>query len=50
MLCDLKSPDFETRVAILRKKAEPENLVLKDEVFTFIADNIFSSVRALEGS
>lgn len=50
LLCDLKSPDFETRVAILRKKAEPENLVLKDEVFTFIADNIFSSVRALEGS
>ena len=50
LLCDLKSPDFETRVAILKKKAEPENIVLKDEVYSFIANNIFSSVRALEGS
>ncbi len=50
LLCDLKSPDFETRVAILRKKAEPENVVLSDEIFNFIADNITSSVRALEGS
>lgn len=50
LLCDLKSPDFETRVAILRKKAEPENILLKDETFNFIADAISSSVRALEGS
>lgn len=50
LLCDLKNPDFETRVAILRKKAEPENIVLRDEVFTFIAESITSSVRALEGS
>ena len=50
LLCDLKNPDFETRVAILRKKAEPENIVLRDDVFTFIADSITSSVRALEGS
>jgi len=50
LLADLKNPDFETRVAILRKKAEPENIVLSDDVFHFIADNIFSSVRALEGS
>lgn len=50
LLCDLKNPDFETRVAILRKKAEPDNIVLKDEVFSFIAENITSSVRALEGS
>ena len=50
LLCDLKSPDFETRVAILRKKAEPENVVLSDAIFNFIADNITSSVRALEGS
>ncbi|NLM91122.1 MAG: chromosomal replication initiator protein DnaA, partial [Candidatus Cloacimonetes bacterium] len=48
LLCDLKSPDFETRVAILRKKAEPENVVLSDAIFNFIADNITSSVRALE--
>jgi chromosomal replication initiator protein len=50
LLCDLKNPDFETRVAILRKKAEPENIVLSDEVFSFIAESISSSVRALEGS
>ncbi len=50
LLCDLKNPDFETRVAILRKKAEPENIDLSDDVFNFIADNITSSVRALEGS
>lgn len=50
LLCDLKNPDFETRVAILRKKAEPENIVLSDEIFSFIAESISSSVRALEGS
>lgn len=50
LLCDLKNPDFETRVAILRKKAEPESVILADEIINFIADNITSSVRALEGS
>ncbi|MCB5253792.1 MAG: chromosomal replication initiator protein DnaA [Candidatus Cloacimonadaceae bacterium] len=50
LLADLKNPDFETRVAILRKKAEPENIILSDEVINFIADKITSSVRALEGS
>ncbi|MDD4234369.1 MAG: DnaA/Hda family protein, partial [Candidatus Cloacimonetes bacterium] len=50
LLADLKNPDFETRVAILRKKAEPENIKLSDDVINFIADNITSSVRALEGS
>ena len=50
LLADLKNPDFETRVAILRKKAEPENISLSDDVINFIADNITSSVRALEGS
>ncbi|MDD2332610.1 MAG: DnaA/Hda family protein, partial [Candidatus Cloacimonetes bacterium] len=50
LLCDLKNPDYETRFAILRKKAEPENINLSDEVFSFIAHHITSSVRALEGS
>ena len=50
LLCDLKNPDFETRVAILHKKAEPENVILSDAIINFIADNITSSVRALEGS
>jgi chromosomal replication initiator protein len=50
LTCDLKEPDFETRVAILRKKAEPENITLSDEVLNYIAEGIQSSVRALEGS
>lgn len=50
LLADLKSPDFETRVAILRKKAEAENIVLKDEVIDYIAEKISANVRALEGS
>ncbi len=50
LLADLKNPDFETRVAILRKKAEPENIELSDNLINFIADKITSSVRALEGS
>jgi len=50
LLADLKSPDFETRVAILKKKAEFENIHLQDDVFDFIAEHIFSNVRALEGS
>jgi chromosomal replication initiator protein len=50
LLADLKNPDFETRVAILKKKAEPENLYLDNSVIEFIAEHITSSVRALEGS
>lgn len=50
LLADLKNPDFETRVAILRKKSEPENIIFGDDVLHYIADNITSSVRALEGS
>ncbi|MBM4399303.1 MAG: chromosomal replication initiator protein DnaA [Candidatus Cloacimonetes bacterium] len=50
LLADLKNPDFETRVAIIKKKADPQKFVLSDEVINFIAENITSSVRALEGS
>jgi chromosomal replication initiator protein len=50
LLADLKSPDFETRVAILSKKADFENINLKKEVIEFIAEHISSNVRALEGS
>ncbi len=50
LLADLKSPDFETRVAILRKKAEAEQIELGDEVIDFIAEKISTNVRALEGS
>jgi chromosomal replication initiator protein len=50
LLADLKSPVFETRVAILRKKAEAENIELQDKVIDFIAEHITSNIRALEGS
>lgn len=50
LLADLKSPDFETRVAILRKKAATENIDIREDVLDFIAEKIFTNVRALEGS
>lgn len=50
LLADLKTPDFETRSAILRKKASSENINLKSDVIDFIAQHIYSNVRALEGS
>ena len=45
---DLLPPDYETRVAILRKKCQEKNVVFSDEVIDYIASNITSNVRALE--
>jgi chromosomal replication initiator protein len=50
LVTDIKSPDLETRVAILRKKAEDDNIALEDEVLEFIARNCRSNVRELEGA
>jgi chromosomal replication initiator protein len=50
LLADLKTPDFETRLAILKKKAEMENIILSEDIFEFVAENIINNVRALEGS
>ena len=50
LLTDLKQPNFETRVAILKKKAERDNINLSEDVLQYIAENITSNVRALEGS
>ncbi len=50
LLADLKSPDFETRVAILKKKIETESFFLPQDVISYIAESIYTSVRALEGS
>jgi chromosomal replication initiator protein len=50
LVTDIKPPDFETRVAILRKKAEDDQITLADEVFDFIARNCRSNVRELEGA
>ncbi len=50
LLADVKKPDIETRIAILRKKAEQEHIPVEDEVLTTIADHVDSNIRELEGS
>ncbi len=50
LVTDIKPPDFETRVAILRKKAAEDRLVIEDSVIEFIARNRKTSVRQLEGA
>lgn len=50
LVVDLRPPDFETRIAILRKKAEDDGLSLDDDVIEFIAHSCTASVRELEGA
>lgn len=50
MIADVSKPDFETRVAILRKKATDESLDINDEALKFIANNIKNNIRELEGA
>ena len=47
---DIQSPDYETRMAILRKKEELEGYNIDNEVITYIATNIKSNIRELEGA
>ena len=50
LVTDIQSPDFETRVAILNKKAEADGVYLENPIVEFIAENITSNIRELEGS
>jgi chromosomal replication initiator protein len=50
LIADIQPPDIETRVAIVEKKAEGEGIDLPQEVAIFLATNIDSNVRELEGS
>ena len=50
LIADIQPPDFETRIAILRKKADDDNIDIPDEVIDFIATQIPSNVRELEGA
>jgi chromosomal replication initiator protein len=49
LIADLKPPDIETRIAIIKKKAELEGVDLPDSVALFIADKVHSNIRELEG-
>ncbi len=50
LLADIQPPDFETRVAIIRRKAELLNLNMPDEVADYIANRLKNNIRQLEGT
>jgi chromosomal replication initiator protein len=50
LITDITPPDLETRIAILRKKAKAENLDVPAEVLTYIASQINTNIRELEGA
>jgi chromosomal replication initiator protein len=50
LVADIQRPNFETRMAILRKKTEFEHLNIDDEILALIAEKIETNIRELEGS
>ncbi|MEW6046546.1 MAG: chromosomal replication initiator protein DnaA [Bacillota bacterium] len=50
LLADIQPPDFETRLAILRKRCETDHVPMPDEVLRYIAEAIRSNIRVLEGA
>lgn len=49
LVADIQPPDFETRVAILKKKCEMKNIYINDDIIFYIAENVQDNVRMLEG-
>lgn len=50
LIADIQPPDYETRIAILKKKADMEGLNISNEVMVYIANKIQSNIRELEGA
>ncbi len=50
LIADISNPDYETRVAILRKKAQMDNIIIDDEILSNIATKVDSNIRELEGT
>ena len=50
LVTDIQPPDLETRIAILKKKTESDGIAIPNDVANFIANNVTSNIRELEGS
>jgi chromosomal replication initiator protein len=47
---DIHAPDYETRMAILKRKAEMDHITISDTILQYIAENVVSNIRELEGA
>ena len=50
LIADIQPPDLELRIAIIKKKAEQVHLVMNEDVLTFLAENLRSNIRQIEGA
>ena len=50
LLADIQPPDLELRIAIIKKKAEQVSITIPDDVLTFLAENLRSNIRQIEGA